>query len=592
MRMKRKWNWLMVVVLALSMMLAACTGNKNDNASESPSASPSENASPSASASSSPSETATGEDQTFGLIKATDTSKIPAVSKNRTDTLIIGMQAPQGIFNPIYMQTAYDFYVCYALFDSFLEVNPDGTYSESLAEKVDISEDGLKYTFHLKPGVTFTDGTPMTVKDYYFTLKLLLDSSYDGELDPLSYNIVGAKEYHENKASEISGVKIIDDYTVEVTVTEKSALTRDELGNIYILPEAYYGKGYKQGNLQSVKALNDKPLGSGQYKLASYKPGQEVVLEANENYFRGAPKIKQVIYKPTTETTQLEMLRNGETDMQEGVTVTEDNVEELKAFGFVDLSLLPNNGYGYIGLNHKLKKFQDAKVRQALTYGLNRAEIVESIYGPYARVINIPQSNVSWAYTEENIEKYEFDPEKAKQLLDEAGWVVGSDGIREKDGEKFKINFSATADNPVVDALLPIMTKNYKDLGIEVVSETLDFNAIMDKKDKGDYEMYFAAWGLTPDPDNTVYITNGAQNDSGYSNKKVDELMAAGKKELDIEKRKEIYKQMYQELNKDVPDILLYQRANLIAINARAQGFDISPYKEFPFSLYQVELQQ
>ena len=171
---------------------------------------------------------------------------------------------------------------------------------------------------------------------------------------------------------------------------------------------------------------------------------------------------------------------------------------------------------------------------------MNREEIVKGIYGPYADVINIPESKVSWAFTDDNINPYDFNIEKAKSLLDEAGWVVGSDGIREKNGEKFKINFSATADNPVVEALLPIMTTNYKELGIQIVAETLDFNAIMDKKTNGDFDMFFAAWGLTPDPDNTVYITNGAQNDTGYSNAKVDELMAKAKKEMDTDKRKAV----------------------------------------------------
>ncbi|MMZ62629.1 Oligopeptide-binding protein AppA precursor [compost metagenome] len=143
----------------------------------------------------------------------------------------------------------------------------------------------------------------------------------------------------------------------------------------------------------------------------------------------------------------------------------------------------------------------------------------------------------------------------------------------------------------MVDALLPIMTQNYKKLGIEVVAETLDFNAIMDKANTGDFDMFFAAWGLTPDPDNTVYITNGAQNDIGYSNAKVDELMAKGKKTLDIEERKKIYKEMYQEMNKDVPVILLYQRKNMLAVNGRVEGFDFSPYKYFAYSLYQVEMQ-
>lgn len=588
---KTMWGFLSLV-LVFTLILSACSGGeKNKNAA------PKETNSTNATKESTDSteEKAKEEEKTTatdGLIEATDMSLLPAAAANRKDTMIIGMTDPKGIFNPLFMETSYDYYVNYALFDSFIGVKPDGTYENSLADKVDVSEDGLKYTYHLKPGVTFSDGTPMTVKDYYFTLKMYMDKSYDGQSDPLSWNIKGAKEYNEGKSKEISGVKIIDDQTVEVTLTEFTALTPVELGGVYILPEHYYGKAYKQGSLDGVKKLNAKPLGSGQYKLVSYSPGQEVVFEANDKYFLGAPKVKNLIYKTTTDTTNMPMLQQGEIDMEEGISVSEDNVEALKEMGFVDINLLPNNGYGYIAFNHKLKKFQDVKVRQALTYGLNRKDIVEGIYGPYADVINIPESTVSWAYTDENIEKYEFDLEKAKALLDEAGWKVGKDGIREKDGEKFKINFAATADNPVVDALLPIMTQNYKELGIDIVAETLDFNAVMDKSNTGDFEMFFAAWGLTPDPDNTVYTTKGSQNDTGYSNAKVDELMAKGKKTMDVEQRKQIYKEMYQEMNKDLPVIFMYQRKNMLAINGRLDGFDISPYKDFPFSLYQVQVAQ
>ncbi|WMT41010.1 ABC transporter substrate-binding protein [Paenibacillus sp. D2_2] len=592
--MGKRWIGFLAVALTLTLTLSACSGNKGEtaNSGNKPSNTTNESTNKGNDTGDSGNTEQQGTDESSGIIKATDMSKNPDIAKNRKDTLIVGMTDPKGVFSPLFMETAYDFYVCYSVFDSFIEVKADGSYQNSLADKIDISDDGLKYTYHLKPGVKFTDGTPMTVKDYYFTLKLMLDQSYDGESDPLSYHIVGAQEYHDGKASEISGIKVIDDNTVEVSLTEATALTAVELGGIYILPEHYYGVGYKQGSLDSVKALNNKPLGSGQYKLANYKPGQEIDLEANEDYFKGAPKVKNVIFKTTGNTTQIAMLQSGETDMNENITVSEDNVEALKELGFIDSYILPNNGYGYIAFNHNLPKFQDQKVRQALTYGLNRDDIVELIYGQYAKVINIPESSVSWAYTDEGINHYDFDLDKAKQLLDEAGWTVGSDGIRVKNGEKFKINFSATADNPVVDALLPIMTQNYKELGIDLVSETLDFNAIMDKKTAGDFDMFFAAWGLTPDPDNTVYITKGAQNDTGYSNAKVDQLMAEGKKELDIAKRKEIYKQMYQELNADLPNIFLYQRNNMTGVNGRAQGFDISPYKEFPFSLYQVELQQ
>ncbi|MBP1906277.1 peptide/nickel transport system substrate-binding protein [Paenibacillus turicensis] len=582
--MKKKGTALLALVLMMSMVLAACGGKAETKTEGSTPSNTSTNAEKGNAGNESEAES--------GLIKATDPTKVPDAAKARKDTLIIATVDPKGVFNPMYQQTAYDFFINYTLFDTFVEVKADGTYTESLASKVDVSEDGLKYTFHLKPDVKFTDGTPMTVKDYVFTLKMYLDKSYDGDSDLMAYNIVGAKEYNEGKATDISGVKVLDDQTVEVTVSEATALTYSTLGTVPILPEHYYGKAYKQGNLDGVKALNAKPLGSGQYVLKTFKPGQEVDLEANASYFRGAPKIKNVIFKTGTDTTHLTNMTTGATDLNGDIAVTEDNVEELKALGFANINLLPNNGYGYIAFNHKLDKFKDVKVRQALTYGLNRAEIVSAIYGPYAKVINIPQSNVSWSYTDENIEKYDFDMEKAKQLLDEAGWKVGSNGIREKDGKQFSINFTATADNPVVDALLPVMTQNYQELGIKLEKETLDFNAIIDKQQTGDFEMFFAAWGLTPDPDTTTLITDGAQNRIGYSNPKVDELTKKGKYELDLEKRKEIYKELYQEINKDVPTILMYQRSNMVTYSARVDGFDISPYKDYPYSLFQAQLQQ
>ncbi|AOZ92874.1 ABC transporter substrate-binding protein [Paenibacillus crassostreae] len=588
--MKKKLSSMMLILLVMITILSACAGNNTvAPAEETPPATVTETVEPAETEPTEVVETEAGKND--GIFPASDLSLNPAPAVNRTDTLIVGMTAPNGTFSPFFWSTVYDKYVVETVFDSFLEVQGDGTFKESLAESVEVSEDGLKYTFKLKPGVKYSDGTPVTVNDYLFALKVYLDPTYDGESDILSLNIAGAKEFQDGKSKDISGVTIIDDNTIEINVTEITATTKDSLGIIEFVPEAYYGKGYAFGKLDSIKELNDKPIGTGKYILKSYAAGQEVVFEANPDYFNGAPKIKNLIYKVTTDDTKLAMLQAGEIDM-DMVTVNEDNVEELQLLGFLDVNIYPTNGYGYVAFNHELAKFSDVKVRQALTIGLNRADIVEGVYGIFADVINVPESKVGWAYTDEGVETYDFDIEKAKTLLDEAGWVVGSDGIREKDGEKFKIDFSATAENPVVDALLPIMTKNYKELGLDFSPETLDFNAIMAKKDEGDFDMYFAAWGLTPDPDNTVYITDGAQNDIGYSNAKVDELMKKGKVELDQAKRKEIYKEMYQELNADLPYIYMYQRRDMWAINGRIKGFDLTPYKHFTFSLNQVEVAQ
>lgn len=588
--MKKRMSLLLVIMLFAISILAACSGGKAEEPKQGEEAG---QETPSTNEGENKEETppAEGEDESQGYFEATDPSLNPQTALDRKDTLIIGMTSPKGVFSPFFWQTAYDKYVVEAIFDTFLEVTADGTYTERLAESVDVSDDGLKYTFKLKPGVTYSDGSPVTVNDYVFAMKILHDPTYDGESDLLSLHIAGGQEYHDGKADEISGLKVIDEHTIEITVTEATAYTKDALGDIAFVPESYYGKDFKKGSMDSLKALHDKPIGSGPYIMTDFKPGQEVVFVANENYFKGAPKVKNIVYKTTTEETMLPMLQTGEIDM-DMITVSEDTVEEIKGMGFLDLNIFPTNGYGYIAFNHNLDKFKDQKVRQALMFGLNRAEIVEASFGPYANPISIPESSVSWAYTDENIEPYDFDPERAKALLDEAGWTVGSDGIREKDGQKFTIDFSATTPNSVVDALLPVMSSNYKDLGIEVKAETLDFNAVMEKKDRGDFEMYFAAWGLTPDPDNTVYITGGAQNDTGYSNKTVDDLMKKGKMTLDREARKDIYKQMYQEMNKDIPNMFMYQRRDGWVINSRVKGFDITAYKNFTYSLHQIELQQ
>ena len=136
------------------------------------------------------------------------------------------------------------------------------------------------------------------------------------------------------------------------------------------------------------------------------------------------------------------------------------------------------------------------------------------------------------------------------------------------------------------------MTTNYQELGIKLTAETLDFNAIMDKKDKGEFDMFFVAWGLTPDPDSTVYITDGQQNDLGYSNPDYDAPMKKGLNAFDLEERKVAYAEAYQILNKDVPDLPIYQRRDMWAINSRLNGIDITPYKNFVVDLYKAEIQQ
>ena len=528
-----------------------------------------------------------------GYIKATDASKNTSVATDRKDTLVIGMDAPDEVFNPLYAESAYDMYIMQSIFEGMVVVDQKGMPKEALAESYKVSDDGLTYTFVLRDGLKFDDGSPLTTDDVAFTYTAACDSAYEGPLDFVNATkIKGSKAYKEGTATSIEGIKVVDKKTIEFTLDEVNADAIYDF-TTQILSKAYYGKDYKQGNVDCIKALFTKPLGCGAYKFVKSVSGQEVDLVANENYYLGKAKIPNLIYKVTSEDTRMQMLQTGEIDM-DMVTVNEDNVNQLKDAGFIDLDIFPTNGYGYIGMNVKDPKFADQKVRQALAYGLNREEIVSAVYaGGFADVINLPQSKESWAYAKVDND-YAYDPEQAKKLLDEAGWKEGSDGIREKDGVKLEIKFTASTPNPVNDALIPVAEANYKEIGVKFVAEQMDFNAVREKVNNGSAEMFFMAWGLTAKVDQTgVFGTEGAQNKTGYSNAKVDELLAKGLKETDVEKRKEIYAELYKEINTDLPYIFMYQRRDMWAINSRVKGFDgeISPYKDFTQSLYKLTLE-
>ncbi|WP_300380900.1 ABC transporter substrate-binding protein [Clostridium sp.] len=530
-------------------------------------------------------------DAVEGYIPASDPSKNPI--KERKDTLVIGIDAPEEVFNPLYAESAYDAYVTESIFKGLVSVDGKGLPVEALAENYKTSDDGLTYTFKLRDNAKFSDGSKVTADDVAFTITVACDPNYDGVHDFVNATgVKGAKAYKDSTATFVEGIKVIDEQTIEFTLEKVNSDAIYDF-TVEILSKAYYGKDYTQGNLDYIKSFHKTPMGAGAYKLVETKAGQEVILVANENYYLGEPKIKNLIYKVTSEETRIQMLQTGEIDM-DMVTVSKDNVDMIKGLEFLDLHIFPTNGYGYIGINFKNDKFKDVKVRQALAYGLNRAEVVNAVYeGGFADVINVPQSKESWAYYPGD-NKYDFDLEKAKSLLEEAGWKVGADGIREKDGVKLTIKFTASTPNPVNEALIPVAQANYKEIGVGFEAEQMDFNAVREKVTNGSVEMFFMAWGLTPSPDATnIFGTEGSQNKTGYANARVDELYKKALEETDTEKRKELYKEVYQILNEDLPYIYLYQRRDMWVVNSRVKGFEneITPYKKFTRSLHKLTLE-
>ncbi|PHF52527.1 ABC transporter substrate-binding protein [Bacillus toyonensis] len=563
----KKWAGVFSVLMSSSLVLSACGGQEDTASTE-------------------PVKQQDLKNIKIEKIAATDKTKVPDKAKNRKDTLVVGISKPGGVFLPYFQQNGWDGNVTSVIFASLVSTDKQGKPIPELAEKWDVSSDQLTYTFHLRKGLKFSDGSPLTADDVAFTLTLLHDKAYEGEIDISQYAVKGGKEYKEGKATSIEGIQVVDPQTIKITTEKVNSQAIFVLGGT-VLSKAYYGKDYKQNtSLDYLKELYGKPIAAGPYKFEKYIPGQEVRFVANENYYAGKPKIPNFIYKITSGDTKLQLFQTGEVDYT-GLGTGDEILEQAKGLEFANIQIETAASFSYIYMNNNKPYLKDKKVRQALIYGLDRKKYVDTALKGYGTVANVPIHPTSWAYTEEGVNKYEYDKEKAKKLLDEAGWKVGSDGVREKDGQKLKLSYFGPSSAKDSDLLIPIAKENYKEIGVEFNPEFMDFNTMLSKVNKGDYDLASVSTPITSDPSETSgeYLSGVNDKSLGYKNAKVDELIKKGIETVDIEKRKPIYKELYKELSDDPPVILLNYRRTITGYNGNIKGIDSEKYNSISANL-------
>ncbi|WP_010271569.1 ABC transporter substrate-binding protein [Paenibacillus senegalensis] len=582
--MKKQRYIAFILLLLLSIVMTACSSDSSNHEPESQSP-------PSSNNPESSSDPSSGPEADSSLLQeplaAIDLSKIPDRASQRTDTIIVSLVNPSGAFTPYFTQVGYDGNVNSVLYTPLVRLDPNGLPIPGLAERWEISDDELTYTFFLRDGLKYSDGSPMTTADVEFTWTLLHDPAYDGINNVVETRIKGGQAYKEGKADSIEGIQVINERTISVTLEETNATALTVLGG-QILSKEYYGKDYEFGNLDYIKNLHATPITNGPYKLERFIPGQEVRFVANEHYIFGKPKTEYFIYK-TTEGDTWQFIETGEVDYG-SFSATADNIEKLKGLGFLDLIPSTASNYGYNQFNLEREHLQDKRVRQALTYGLDRQLIyVDSRQGA-GSIANIPSSPILWSYTEEDINPYPYDPEKAKQLLDEAGWTVGADGIREKDGKKLQINYLGSK-SANTDIFIAIATENYREIGVDFIPEQFpDFNTLSAKVSSGDYDMASFSTTIISDPSQGVFRFIKGET-KGYDNPRIDELYVQSLATSDVEERKKIYHEMFKILNDELPVMFTSYTKSVIAINGRIDGFELNPLAGIGHSLPNWELQ-
>ncbi len=246
--------------------------------------------------------------------------------------------------------------------------------------------------------------------------------------------------------------------------------------------------------------------------------------------------------------------------------------------------------YSQVEFNVHRPALQDKRVRQALIYGLDRQKLIDVVYQGYGKVAIEPIAPISWAFNAEGVNPYPYDPAQAKKLLDEAGWKAGADGIRAKDGQRLELTLLVSK-KVLNDALIPIAKENWRQIGVLLKPQVVDFNALMAQRKAGNYDLASFSTSTLNDPHDGVWdFYSSEAKESGYHNAEVDKLINAGNAVLDIEQRKPIYHQLYKVLADDPPVILLGYREILSASSARVSGFKPDIYNGLTGSLPDVQI--
>ena len=537
----------------------------------------------------------------------------PEPSEGPSGLLRVGITEASGNFNPIYYSSAYDGFVVDLIFEGLAQRNFTGDdFEPVVAKDWNISEDGRVITFNLREDVVFSDGEKLTANDVVFTYRAIADPSYTGRYGSVVRDLEGYEAFSAGDTEEFPGVVADGDYKVTFTFVDGK---RTNFANTLfaIMPEHYYGEGYSYGNTAPIEEKSAVPLGSGPYKLDNFTEAQFIYLVRNENYAGEGYQIAELLLQFVDQSTDIVQLMNGEVDLLAGV-IEPNKIKEARDGGY-SINEYPRSGYGYINFNTEFGPTADVAVRQALVYAFDTEGFVNNYFRDsdtgvvLASTQNHPFSQVSWIITDSLVSQlidYSYDIEKAKSILDEAGWVVGADGIRAKDGQLLELNIAAMPEHDILATLIPMWQQAWgEELGAKLNIAYLEFNTILDyviydsDANVEKWSLFFLATSITtPDPD-TVYtqfhsseVGSGKDNTSRYKNPELDALLDEARVIMDIEEARPKYAEIVKILNRDMPRVVVYANTYFDLYNSKLKDFNTSSLYNWVRALQDARIEE
>jgi peptide/nickel transport system substrate-binding protein len=514
--------------------------------------------------------------------------------KSRPDTLVVAGKTPEGRFLPIYASSLYDSEISQMVFEGLLINDPEAKPVPWLAEKWEISPDGLTYTFHLRHGVKFTNGEELTAKDVVFTYTLMADPAFDGAKRSAISTLYGFDEYNMGGAAVFAGVAAPDDYTVVFRLSQARASAIWDFG-YGIMSKDYYGP-YTKGDLTGIRARMTDCMGCGPYELAEYAPGDSARFTANPVYWGGKPKIPVVSYRfVDDDAARRADVEKGLVDIAK-LGADDGTIEMVENAGFYRKYLFAGLDYTHIGFNVRSAPLDDKRVRRALMVGFDREAFLEKRYGAFGFTLDIPFSRASWAF-DKTIPAVGYDPAEAERLLDEAGWTMGAGGLRENpEGEPLSIRFSCWGGTVFAVLLVEQVKDDWEKIGVKVEVEQMDSAELANKVfDERDFQCYAMGWSLSIDPDPTdlygsAATAPGGFNPGGWSTPESDALLASGLATSDQAARAQIYSDWSKLFLDEMPCIIIGSSDQFFAVNERVKGIELGTYRTWQYMLHKAEL--
>ena len=452
--------------------------------------------------------------------------------------LIAAIAGEPDQLDPQRTSAYFSFEVLENVFDTLVEPDEDLQMRPALAASWDISPDQLVWTFHLRPGVSWHDGSPFTAADVVYSYRRIKDE----------------KLTNSDKFSAVSDVVATDPVTVQITVTHPTPNLLTNLGG-------FKGTAIVQrANVESGQ-IATHPIGTGPFMFAGRRSGDSITLKTNPHYWGQAPRISGVTYRFISEpTTALSALQAGEVDWTD--SVPPQRVAALRDDDSLTLAVTPSNDYWYLALNEARAPWHDVRVRQAIAYAIDRESITAATTYRTATTnqLAIPQGN-PW-FTP--YDRYRRDIDKAKALLAQAGAAPTT------------LDMLVTSDYPETVTAAQIIADNLAPLGITVHIRTVDFATWLDEQNSGRFDMLMMGWLGNIDPDDFYYAqhhTDGTANAQKFSDPDVDRWLDEGRVETDPARRKNLYAKAATRIADQVSYLFLYNPSVVQAWSTGLSGY-------------------